>query len=483
MKKFPAHFLFLPMLSALIVLVILGSVRIVNPRSLGRRPLSGRELLDQVVTIVDDRYIGDVDADKSLWYDAIQGLVEGLDPYSRFYPPGEKERFEEETEGKFGGIGVAVWISEEGDLLVNYPILGGPSERAGIRACDRIVAVDGEPIAPILTREDRSGVIDRLRGTPGTEVVLTVVSDGEETRRDVTIVRDAIAHRSVVGVDVLDPEARIGYLHITGFQETTLAEFDEAMRALLDERGIRALVVDLRFNPGGILQSAVDLADRFLRSGLIVSTRGRTTRSIKEYVATPENTLPDDLALVILTNRESASASEVAAGALQDHHRAVLVGEPTYGKGVVQNVLYLDGERSVLKITSAAYFTPSGRCIERRIPVPGADPVAVGIAPDFVVSDPDPQGHALELHLTRARPGEDFDPAVSPCFPSDSDGFDDPQLETALELLRGKAITEPIVHADLPPGGEGLPDADGPGPREESGTPAAERDGEGERER
>jgi len=445
MKRSPSQLLFVTSSAALIVLVILGTVRIVNPRSLAERPLSGRELLDQVIGLVDERYIRPVDVREKIWFDAIRGVVEGLDPYSRFYTPDEKAGFEEETEGKFGGIGVSIWISVAGDLIVNFPILGGPASSAGVRPCDRIVGVDGEPIGPILDRDDRAAVIERLRGAPGTPVTLSLVRD--ETPLEVTLVRDSIAHRSVVGIDVLDAEHRIGYLHVKGFQETTTQEFDEAMRTLLEERGIRSLVLDLRFNPGGILKSAVELADRFLRSGTIVFTRGRTARADKEYVASAENTLPDDLALVVLINGESASASEVAAGALQDHRRAILVGEPTYGKGVVQNVLYLNGERTILKITSAAYFTPSGRCIESRIPVPGADPDAIGILPDFAVADPEPRGTTLELHLARSRPGEDYDPDIGPCFPEENDGFEDPQLEAALDLLRGKPLTEPVARS------------------------------------
>ena len=211
------------------------------------------------------------------------------------------------------------------------------------------------------------------------------------------------------------------------------------------------------------MTEAIDLADRFLASGTITLTRGRSERSSRDYAATPENDLPDELALVVLVNGDSASASEVFAGAIQDHRRGVLVGEPSYGKGVVQNVLYLNRQDVVLKVTSAAYFTPAGRCIEKRVPVPGIPPDEGGILPDVLVRDLVRSRGELEAHLYRARAGEDYALDVEPCpvprpsdmagpgeeSPSDEDeaeaGFVDPQLDAALDLLKGVPVHERLA--------------------------------------
>ena len=447
-------------MSTTLVVLVLWWVVIEDPRRLSRRSLRGDELLSQVVDLVEERYIRELD-DMEVAYDAIRGVVEGLDPYSQFYDPRERVEFEEETEGRFGGIGVLV--RQEGtDLVVSYPMLGAPAERAGVRACDKIVAIDGDIVPAIRTREVQDEVISTLKGVPGTTVSLTVEGlDGEH--RTVEIQRESIPRRSVLGAEVLDPEAGIGYLVIRGFQESTVEEFDAAVRELLRPPAIRSLIVDLRCNPGGVLTEAIDLADRFLASGTITLTRGRSERSSRDYAATPENDLPDELALVVLVNGDSASASEVFAGAIQDHRRGVLVGEPSYGKGVVQNVLYLNRQDVVLKVTSAAYFTPAGRCIEKRVPVPGIPPDEGGILPDVLVRDLVRSRGELEAHLYRARAGEDYALDVEPCpvprpsdmagpgeeSPSDEDeaeaGFVDPQLDAALDLLKGVPVHERLA--------------------------------------
>jgi len=475
MKRAPLHQIVIPVSSAVLVLGILVLLVLRDPRGLPQRRMSADELLAQAVALVEDRYIRELD-DMEVAYDAIRGVIEGLDPYSQFYDPRQKQGFQEETEGKFGGIGVSV-RPRAGYLVVQYPMIDSPAERAGVRACDRFVEVEGKPLPRIETREDREYVVGLLKGEPGQPVRVTVESPAGD-RREVEITREAIPRRSIAGVEVLDPEERIGYLHIKGFQDNTVAEFDEAMQELVHEQEIRALVVDLRFNPGGVLSAAIDLADRFLDSGTIVSTRGRSERASRDYRASEEGTLPEDLALVVLINGDSASASEVFAGAILDHRRGVLVGEPTYGKGVVQNVVYLNHEEVVLKVTSAAYFTPSGRCIEKRVQVPGVGVDDGGILPDVIVRGPRGDA-ALELraHLERPRPGEDYREDVVPCPPGvwldpqggisaadPSEGgalpaegesaaepaaeetvVEDVQLDRALALIRGEPIFQELV--------------------------------------
>ena len=453
MQRVPVYYVWIPILSSTVVLALLGFVLFRGPRVVAPRPMDGEQLLSQVVALVEERYIREVD-EMEIAYDAIRGMVEGLDPYSQFYDPREKGDFQEETEGKFGGIGVSV-IPRDGYLTVNYPILGSPADRAGVLPCERFVGVAGEEFGLVRTRRDQDAIIDRLKGRPGTEVVVTVeAEDGE--RREVTLVRESIPRHSVLGVEVLDPDARIGYLMIQGFQENTIAEFDEAVRKLMRGPGIRSLIVDLRFNPGGILNAAVELADRFLPSGIIVSTRGRRAQASRDYRAGAANTLPEDLGLVVLINGEAASASEVFAGAIQDHRRGVLVGEPTYGKGVVQNVLYLNGEEVVLKVTSAAYFTPSGRCIEKRVDVPGVGVNDGGISPDVLVRRaPRLEGRpSFERYLIRERPGENYREGVIPCRPFDTEGYRDPQLDTAISTLRGEPVFQQILGNPAGEGGE-----------------------------
>lgn len=479
MNRIPVHHVLIPIVSTVAVLGILWMVVIDNPRSLVERSMNGDELLSQVVALVEERYIRDLD-DMEVAYDAIRGVIEGLDPYSQFYDPREKTDFQEETEGHFGGIGVSVQVRRaDGAMLVRYPIAGSPADRAGIRACDRFVAVDGEMIMPISTTDDRESVISRLKGPPGTEVEI-VVESAEGERRTVVVDRESIPRRSVVGVERIDTAAGIGYMMLKGFQETTIAEFDEAMRKLLSPPRIRSLIIDLRYNPGGILSGAIDLADRFLSEGVIVSTRGRIERASRDYYAGPENTLPQDLGLVVLINGDSASASEVFAGAIQDQRRGVLVGEPSYGKGVVQNVLYLNRDSVVLKVTSAAYFTPSGHCIEKRVDIPGVGRDQGGIVPDLLVRDVAGRSEiAILNHLHRARPGEDYAVDVEPCdiaatlpaatneeevdgvldvsdagedgtaeeaeVPAAPTEFDDPQLRKAIAVLRGDDVFQEIV--------------------------------------
>ncbi|MBI3846194.1 MAG: hypothetical protein HY292_16300 [Planctomycetes bacterium] len=282
----------------------------------------------------------------------------------------------------------------------------------------------------------------RLRGKIGTAVALRVQRPGDQGPRDVTIVREHIHDNSVRGPAILDAERGIGYVHVRGFNENTPRDFDAAASWLL-KRGMKAMILDLRFNPGGLLKSATDLADRFLAAGVIVTTKGRDPASRLEYDASGKPTIPADVTVILLVNGESASASEVVAGALQDHRRALLVGSRTFGKGVVQTTVPFDGDRALVKLTTARYYTPSGRCIEKLVGVDSDRVGSGGILPDVEVTLNDAETHAAAVRIGRLRALEDV--LGSGSDSRDTQRVADREIEQALALLRGEPATQALV--------------------------------------
>ena len=322
----------------------------------------------QVLSYVQQSYVDPVD-DTALIYNAIAGMLADLDPYSTFMRPGEYQKLREDTAGEFGGLGIE--ISDAGEvILIDGVIEGGPAARAGLRPQDRIVKVDGEAVSKL----GMAAAVERMRGVPGTKIVLTVMRAGWTEARDIPLVRRNVRVRSVES-RMLDDTA--AYIRIRSFQERTDHDVGRALYALKKEaraRGkkLRGLVLDLRDNPGGLFDEGVKVADRFLAEGEIVRTEGRNPRNVERQYAHPkgaDTTLP----VVILSNGGTASASEILAGALQDQKRAYVVGTKSYGKGSVQTLFGLD-DGSGLKLTVARYFTPSGRSINEH-----------AIAPDLVV--------------------------------------------------------------------------------------------------
>ncbi|HKE00700.1 MAG TPA: S41 family peptidase [Planctomycetota bacterium] len=381
--------------------------------------------------VVLNEYVEAIDPDR-LTEDAMRGMVESLDGYSRYFSVDEATAVEEETTGRFAGIGVVHQTVDDG-FEVAFPQPGSPAERAVLRPGWRILTVDGLPVVG-LSSSELSG---RIRGPIGSAVRIAVRDgDGAVVERD--IVREVIHDSSVGHVAMLDRERGIGGLWVASFTEETAAQFDAAVEELRGQ-GMRALVVDLRFNTGGVLSSAADIANRFLRAGTIYETRGRRDPFV--CVARPERATLAGIPTVVLVNGESASASEVLAGALADHRAAAIVGERTYGKGVVQSLKRFEDSRAYLKITTAFYFTPAGRNLERPREGDPLDERAGGIAPDVLV----PLARA-QRDVIRDSLSVDYY-AVPPAYREavaairtgrSAPRVPDPQLDAAIGLLRGR---------------------------------------------
>ncbi|MFZ5637686.1 MAG: S41 family peptidase [Pseudomonadota bacterium] len=328
-----------------------------------------------VFNAVKHAYVEPVD-DRKLMQSAIRGLLLDLDPHSAYLVRSDAEAFDEDANGAYDGIGVEVQQQADGTILVIAPIDDTPAARAGIKPGDLIVAVDGKPLTP--DRIDDNP----LRGEPGTKTVLTVQREGAKKPLEITVLRETIRISSVRS-RILEPG--YGYLRISAFQADTANDFERHLERLQSQsgKGLRGLVLDLRSNPGGLLTSAVQIADDLLDKGGIVSTRGRNPVADAAFSATPGDLLRG-APVVVLVDAGSASASEVLAAALRDNRRAQVVGSRTFGKGSVQTVMPLDNGDAV-KLTTARYYTPSGRSIQAR-----------GIDPDVVLK---PDG-------ATARPGE-----------------------------------------------------------------------------
>lgn len=315
---------------------------------------------------VDRSYVKEVDRRK-LVESAIAGMLESLDPYSNFISQDEWKQFDRATKGKFGGIGVQISM-KDGILTVISPLAGTPAYEAGIIAGDRILEVNGQSLRGWSLNE----VVDRLTGPAGSEVTLLLQHPPYDAEpKTITLKRANINIESVLGDThgpndqwdfMIDKENKIGYIRVNSFIQDTKDELTKAIDQLQKE-GMKGLVLDLRYNPGGLLTSAIEVSDMFVEEGAIVSTKGRNAVD-KTYEAKKEGTLPD-FPMVVLVNGYSASASEIVAACLQDHERATVIGERTWGKGSVQNVIELENGQSALKLTTAAYRRPNGHNIHR----------------------------------------------------------------------------------------------------------------------
>lgn len=322
------------------------------------------EIFSEVLQKIQDHYVEEVDTEQ-LIHGALRGMMQSLDPHSAFLPPRSNEDLEIAIKGTFEGLGIEIAI-RDGLLTVISPIEGTPASEAGVQAGDQILKIDGESTQGMTLIE----AVERLRGKRGTEVTLTLFRDGEEVPREITVTRGVIRIPSVRAQMV---EPGYVYIRIATFHARTAREFENALQKLRKEQAEwKGLVLDLRNNPGGLMDQAVAIADLFIDSGLIVYTQGRTEKVQTRYEATPEGSYTD-FPMVVLVNSGSASASEIVAGALQDHKRAVILGTQTFGKGSVQSIFRL-ADGSGLRLTTARYYTPSGRSIQ-----------AKGIQPDIVV--------------------------------------------------------------------------------------------------
>ncbi len=322
------------------------------------------ELFSGAISFINTNYVK-VIKPKELIYGALRGMLASLDGYSQFMDPDSYKEMKIGDKGRFGGLGIEIGV-REGMLTIISPIDGTPAAKAGLLPRDVIVKINGESTRDIVIHE----AVKKLRGKPGTSVSLSIWRDKEKRFFEVTITREIIKIKSVKVVRVLEED--IGYIKLAEFQEKTGKELEERLKEL-KEKNIKGLILDLRNNPGGLLNASIDVSDLLLEKGkIIVSTKGRNPSQNKEFKSR-RDTPYTDITLVVLVNEGSASASEIVAGAIKDNGRGIILGEKTFGKGSVQTVVPLkDG--SALRITTAEYFTPKGYLICKR-----------GIIPDIVV--------------------------------------------------------------------------------------------------
>jgi carboxyl-terminal processing protease len=347
------------------------------------------ELLVDTLDQVQRNYVKEVSR-RELVEAAIRGVLSELDPYSAYIGPRHLDQFRTAVDSKFGGIGIQISM-ENGSLHVLSPLVGTPAYRAGVLAGDRITEIDGKSTKGIELEE----AVRRLKGKEGTQVTLTVLHQESAEPEKITITREIVRVPTVLGDHrkkddtwdfMLQREKGIGYVRVTAFSGGTARELRKALQQLQTEN-LGGLVVDLRFNPGGLLRSAIEVSDLFIAKGRIVSTKGRDSGGPERVWDAHEKGTFENVPMVVLVNRYSASGSEIVAACLQDHKRAVVMGERTWGKGSVQNVIPLEGGRSALKLTTASYRRPSGKNIHR-FPGAGSDE-EWGVRPD--------EGYALRL--------------------------------------------------------------------------------------
>lgn len=327
------------------------------------------DLFGDIFERIRAQYVEEVD-DADLIEAAINGMLTSLDPHSSYLSPDDAEDMRVQTRGEFGGLGIEV-TQEDGFVKVVSPIDGTPADAAGIEAGDFITHVDGESVLGLNLNE----AVEMMRGPVGSEIVITVGREGENEPFDVSIIRDTIKLTAVRS----RTEGNTVVLRVTTFNDQTTPNLEAGLKKQVEELGgmdnVNGIVLDLRNNPGGLLTQAIRVSDAFLEKGEIVSTRGRNVADGDRYNATPGD-LAEGKPVVVLINGGSASASEIVAGALQDHRRAIVVGTKSFGKGSVQTVMPLRGD-AAMRLTTARYYTPSGRSIQ-----------ALGVSPDIVVAQP-----------------------------------------------------------------------------------------------
>ncbi len=327
------------------------------------------DLFGDIFERIRIQYVEEVD-DAELIEAAINGMLTSLDPHSSYLSPDDADDMRVQTRGEFGGLGIEV-TQEEGFVKVVSPIDDTPADAAGIEAGDFITHVDGESVLGLTLDQ----AVEKMRGPVGSEIVITVVREGEQEPFDVTIIRDTIKLTAVRSRTVGDSVV----LRVTTFNDQTTPNLESGFADQVSELGgmenVNGIILDLRNNPGGLLTEAIKVSDSFLEKGEIVSTRGRNPQDGERYNATPGD-LAEGKPIVVLINGGSASASEIVAGALQDHRRAIVVGTKSFGKGSVQTVMPLRGD-GAMRLTTARYYTPSGRSIQ-----------ALGVSPDIVVEQP-----------------------------------------------------------------------------------------------
>jgi carboxyl-terminal processing protease len=381
----------------------------------------------EVFTTIKKHYVDEANS-KELILSAIKGMVKSLDPHSAYLTPQEYKEFQTETKGEFGGIGIQIGI-KDGALTVIAPIEDTPAWKAGIKAGDKIIKIDGQSTKDMNIND----AVSRMRGPKGKPVTLTIQRDEWKEPKDITIIRDIIKIKSVKFKMI---ENEIGYIKLTQFQETTAHDLANALKTL-KEKGMKSLILDLRNNPGGLLNIAVDVTEQFLPPKyLVVSIKGKSGERMDYYTEGLKPTYTD-LPMIVIVNQGSASASEIVAGALQDWGRSLILGVQTFGKGSVQSLIPLS-DGSALKLTTAKYYTPKGRSIH-----------AVGINPDIVVKLETKNGREVpvirEKDLEQHLKGEKVEPKET--APQEVDEKDDNQLQRAIDILKSWKIMEKFKKA------------------------------------
>jgi len=435
--------------AVLLAVLFSGSGGVRKVGAVPKDSYEGLENFTNILTLIQKNYVDEVQT-KQLIEGAINGMLASLDPHSAYLTPDLYKELQVDTKGSFGGLGIEI-TNRNGMLTIVSPIEDTPAYRAGLKSGDQIMKIDGE-FTKDMTLVD---AVKKMRGAKDTKVTLTLKREERAELFDVTLTREIIKIRSVKS-KMLDPG--YGYVRVTQFQERTDDDLERALKALDKEAGgLQGVVLDLRNDPGGLLTQAVKVADLFLDSGLIVYTDGRLENQRQKYFAHKPGTW-SDFPMVVLVNGGSASASEIVAGALQDHKRALVLGTTTFGKGSVQTILPLD-DNSALRLTTARYYTPNGRSIQ-----------ATGIVPDIVMDQSpllakaDKTGLLREANLprhleSRNRPAqkdkerdkdlEDVTPAPGP--PPEMQNIkegelgSDPQLDHALELLKSWQVFKTFV--------------------------------------
>lgn len=394
-------------------------------------PFEDLQAFTEVFSKIKSDYVESVD-DKKLIEDAIRGMLGGLDPHSAFLNTEEFSDLKIGTSGQFGGLGIEVSM-ENGFVKVVSPIDDTPASRAGIQASDLIIKLDDKSVKGMTLNQ----AVNIMRGKPNTDIELTIVREGEPQPLVIKITREIIRVKSVKN-RMLEPG--YGYVRVTNFQSRTSTDLLKAISDLQKEERLKGLVLDLRNNPGGVLNGAVDVSDAFIESGLLVYTEGRVDDSSRRYMATPGDSL-NGAPLVVLINGGSASASEIVAGAMQDHKRGIIMGTKSFGKGSVQTIQELRNG-SAVKLTTARYFTPNGRSIQ-----------AAGIEPDITLStlrlsDADEKSSATysekDLEGSLSNPTDATEPEAADQDEVETLAQTDFQLFEALNLLKGLHILNGI---------------------------------------
>ena len=422
--------------------VSMGQSVLANKNTEAQLPFDDLRAFTEVFAKIKNDYVEHV-GDKELLENAIHGMLSGLDPHSSYLVPEDYLELQAGTSGEFGGLGIEVGM-EDGFVKVIAPIDDTPAHRAGIQAGDLVIELDGTSVKGM----NLTDAVKIMRGKPGSQIVLTIVREGHDEPMDIAIVRDVVKVTSIRN-RMLEPG--YGYIRITQFQSRTGENLREAVSRMKQENDgtLDGIVLDLRNNPGGVLSAAVSVSDAFLKKGIIVYTEGRLDEAKLKFNAKPSDIL-GGAPIVVLVNRGSASASEIVAGALKDHERAVIMGETTFGKGTVQTILPMENG-SALKLTTARYFTPSGTSIQAAGVVPDIELESFQLAGDQAPTSDDVSESDLAGHLDgasaepAATPGSEVEAAgdiPASTIPENELAREDYALYEALNHLKGLAILD-----------------------------------------